>query len=57
MESLNFILKTYKNYGAMVEQKTRLDCSIFQFLKTQVKDKKPHVEVNMGKFESQISLF
>ena len=61
MEALSFILKTYKNSRIMVEQRTWdivVDLIVvFQLLKTQVKAKKPMVEGNMGKFESQISLF
>ena len=34
-----------------------LDRSIFQLLKTQEKATSPMFEANMGKFESQISLF
>ena len=46
MEALSFILKTYKNSGTMMEQRTLdivLDFHfVFQLLKTQVKAKKPH---------------
>ena len=62
MESLSFILITYKklqNNGGTknLRHNAWLDRSVFQLLKTQVKAKKPMIEGNMGKFESQISLF
>ena len=62
MESLSFILKTYKNSKTMVEQRTWdivLDLIIlsFNYSRPKWRLRSPMVEGNMGKFESQISLF
>jgi hypothetical protein len=56
MESLSFIMKTYKlrnnGWAKNLRHSAWLDRSIFQLLKTQVKDKKPMIEGYMGKFEN-----
>ena len=62
VESLSFILKTYKNSGTMVERRTWdivLDLIVLSFNCSRPKWRlrSPMVEGNMGKFESQIGLF
>jgi hypothetical protein len=62
MKALSFILKTYKNSGIMVEQRTWdivLDLIVLFFNCSRPKRRlrSPMVEGNIGKFESQISLF
>ena len=62
MKALSFILKTYKNSGIMVEQRTWdivLDLIVlsFNFSRSKWKLENPMIEGNMGKFESQIGLF
>ena len=62
MQSLSFILKIYKNSGTMVKQRTWdivLDLIVLSFNCSRPKWRlrSPMVEGNMGKFESQISLF
>jgi hypothetical protein len=62
MEALSFSLKTYKNSEIMVEQRTLdivLDLVVLSFNCSRPKrrPRRPMVEGNLGKFESQISLF
>ena len=62
MESLSFILKTYKNSKTTVEHRTWdivLDLIVlsFNYSRPKWRLRSPMVEGNMCKFESQISLF
>ena len=62
MESLSFILKTYKNSRTMVEQRTWdivLDLIVLSFNCSRPKWRlrSPMIEGNIGKFKSQINFF
>ena len=62
MEAMSFILKTYKNYGIIDEQRTWdivVDLIVLSFNCSRPKWRlrSPMVEGNMGKFENHVGLF